>query len=145
MIVQQILLTIIAVPVLITERRFARIPDWVPLSLMLAAGALAFAGGLPAISVPLSAALGLGIPLLARVVVPDGLGWGDVKLSLALFLLLGPVYGVVGLLLACGIALGGVALAAALERFSVAPDAGLPFGPSMVGGAIVALTMEIPI
>jgi len=93
----------------------------------------------------LSASLGLGIPLFIRALIPGGLGWGDAKLSLALFLLLGPVHGLVGLFAACLIALCGVGVATAFEGFSPAPDAGLPFGPSMIAGAIVALTVEISI
>jgi prepilin signal peptidase PulO-like enzyme (type II secretory pathway) len=98
-----------------------------------------------AVPVVASALLGLGIPLSIRALIPGGIGWGDVKLSLALFLLLGPAHGLIALIVACLIALGGVGVAVVLEGFSLSRDAGLPFGPSMIAGALVSVTMEISI
>ena len=138
-------LVLIAIPVFFHERRAARIPDWTVWVLMSAAAATALLDQSTPLSIALAALLGLAIPLLARSLVPRGLGWGDVKLSFALFLLLGPVAGVVGLFAACVIALSGMALAALCEGFQLRGDAGIPFGPSMIAGALVALTLEISI
>ena len=144
-------LVLIAIPVFGHERQAARIPDWTVWVTLCSAVVMSLATeapvpiAAPSVSIALSAILGLAIPLLARSLVPRGLGWGDVKLSFALFLLLGPVAGVVGLFAACVIALSGMALAALCEGFQLRGDAGIPFGPSMIAGALVALTLEISI
>lgn len=143
-------LVLIAIPVFGHERQAARIPDWTVWVPLFSAVVMSLATEAPApiaapLSIALAALLGLAIPLAARAVVPQGLGWGDVKLSFALFLLLGPVAGVVGLFAACVIALSGMGLAALCEGFQLRGDAGIPFGPSMIAGALVALTVEISI
>ena len=81
------------------------------------------------------------VPLVARLITRGGLGWGDVKLGLPLALLLGPIYGATAFLMAAALALCGVGLGALLDR-GASFEAGFPFGPYLVAGAILAYLLE---
>jgi len=99
------------------DLRHGRIPDW-------ATGA-GFAG---------ATLVGLGVPLIARWASGGRLGWGDVKLSLVLALLVGPVRAAVGLVAASVLALCGA--------FGSRCEAGIAFGPYLVAGMIIVLALE---
>jgi leader peptidase (prepilin peptidase)/N-methyltransferase len=90
------------------------------------------------------AALAGGFLLLAALARPSGMGMGDVKLVGMMGLLLGrPV--VVALLLAL---LGSIAAGVVLARrrgVRVARKTGLPFGPYLAVGGIVAALVGDPI
>ena len=89
------------------------------------------------VSIVAAALVGL-VPLCARLATRGGLGWGDVKLAVTLALLLGPAHGAAALLLAAALALCGVVLGALVDR-AASFEAGFPFGPYLVAGAILAL------
>ncbi|MFW5689353.1 MAG: prepilin peptidase [Spirochaetota bacterium] len=89
------------------------------------------------------ALVGGAVPLLARRLTGGGVGWGDVKLSFGLGALLGPAPWGYGLLAAALAALGGVALDRLVTADASSCEAGIPFGPYLVGGGLVALVMEM--
>jgi leader peptidase (prepilin peptidase)/N-methyltransferase len=90
------------------------------------------------------AALAAGFLLLAALARPSGMGMGDIKLVGVIGLCLGrPV--VVALILAL---LGSVVAAVVIARrqgVRVARKTGLPFGPYLAAGAIVAALVGAPI
>ncbi len=133
-------LAVLLLVVFIGERRSGRIPDW--MTFITFAAALVRSCALVRSPVTIAAAALVGLtPLCARAATRAALGWGDVKLGISLALLLGPVSGAVALLLAGALALCGVAFGALVDPGS-SYEAGFPFGPYLVAGAILALPLE---
>jgi leader peptidase (prepilin peptidase)/N-methyltransferase len=77
--------------------------------------------------------------LIVALIVPRGMGMGDVKLAGLIGLVLGAL-GVrfVGVAAAVGILIGGVAAVVAL-LFGATRKTGIPYGPSMALGAVVSV------
>lgn len=77
--------------------------------------------------------------LIVALIVPRGMGMGDVKLAGLIGLVLGAL-GVrfVGVAAAVGILIGGVAAAVAL-LFGATRKTGIPYGPSMALGAVLSV------
>jgi leader peptidase (prepilin peptidase)/N-methyltransferase len=120
-----------------------RIPDAVVLgTVMPVAGIVAaelLAGGAVApLTAVLLGALSLGGPLVVlHTIAPASLGFGDVKLGLALGSVVGLVDWRSGLLALC-LASGLTALVGLARRANH-----LPFGPGLVAGAALALTATL--
>ena len=131
------LLALTLIAVLPGELTARRIPDAIPVALLIAAASLAVLGEAGAPRSPgeivAAAFLGFAIPATARGATGGGLGLGDVKLSVGLFLLVGPVTGAAGLLIAALLAGAAWALVGARR------EAGVPFGPYMVAGVFCAV------
>lgn len=140
-----VLLLLVAelVVVLVTERRSQRIPNLLPIAVVLYAVVHAcvrtpppwemIAGG---------GVVGAGIPLVARFLTRGGIGLGDVKLAGAIGLLLGPVSATAALLAATLLALASIALGRVLDGVCASCEFGVTFGPYMVAGAILAVLLE---
>jgi leader peptidase (prepilin peptidase)/N-methyltransferase len=89
------------------------------------------------------AAIGLGlyaVPLfLVAVVVPHGMGMGDVKLAGLIGLVLGSVgLSYVGVAAGVGVIGGGIGALIALAILGAGRKDQIPFGPFLAGGAMVA-------
>ncbi|MFJ9107117.1 prepilin peptidase [Streptomyces sp. NPDC102283] len=138
----------VAVLLAVVDGRVHRLPD--PLTLPLAAAAVLLLGGaalLPGHAGSWSSGLlgGLalgGFYLLLFLINPNGMGFGDVKLALALGVALGWygwtvlfVGGFAGFLFGAAYGLGLVVLRRAGRR------TGIPFGPFMIGGALTGLLL----
>lgn len=122
------------------------LPSYVVLGTLL--GAAALAGGRPESLVPMAvggAATFLFYAGLA-LIRPGGMGWGDVKLSGLLGLVLG-FFGWAQLAVgvAAGFVLGGVVGVALLVARRATRRAALPFGPWMLVGAWVGILAGAPI
>ncbi|MEU0381520.1 A24 family peptidase [Streptomyces cyaneofuscatus] len=130
------------------DRRVHRLPD--PLTLPLAAAAVLLLGGaalLPGHAGSWASGLlgGLvlgGFYLLLFLINPNGMGFGDVKLALALGVALGWygwevlfLGGFAGFLFGAAYGLGLVLLRRAGRR------TGIPFGPFMIAGALVGVLL----
>ena len=118
----------------------------------LAAFAVAIVGGdLLGESVDIvSAALGFvvyAIPLFAvALVVPGGMGMGDVKLVALIGLVLGALgLQYVGVAAGVGIIGGGLGALLAVAVFGYGRKQQIPFGPFLAGGAVVATFFARPI
>ncbi|MFW5742053.1 MAG: prepilin peptidase [Spirochaetota bacterium] len=137
----------ILLPVLVCEIRDRRIPDRIVVALLVAAAAKACLATIPAAArfpAPLlDLAAGVAIPLVARRFTAGGLGWGDVKLSAALCVFAGARTGAIGLMLGCALAIAGVAAGRVVDGCDASSEAGVPFGPYMVAGVILAMQMEM--
>lgn len=141
-------LTPVAVLLAVVDRRVHRLPD--PLTLPLSGAAVLLLGGaalLPGHAGSWTSGLlgGLtlgGFYLLLFLIHPDGMGFGDVKLALALGVVLGWygwavlfVGGFTGFLFGAAYGLGLVLLRRAGRR------TGIPFGPFMMAGALTGLLL----
>ncbi|MFF2229924.1 prepilin peptidase [Streptomyces anulatus] len=141
-------LTPVAVLLAVVDRRVHRLPD--PLTLPLAAAVVLLLGGaalLPGHAGSWTSGLlgGLalgGFYLLLFLINPNGMGFGDVKLALALGVALGWygwtvlfVGGFAGFLFGALYGLALVLLRRAGRR------TGIPFGPFMLGGALTGLLL----
>lgn len=141
-------LTPVAVLLAVVDRRVHRLPD--PLTLPLAAAAVLLLGGaalLPGHAGSWTSGLLGGLALggfyfLLFLINPNGMGFGDVKLALALGVALGWygwtvlfVGGFAGFLFGAAYGLGLVVLRRAGRR------TGIPFGPFMIGGALTGLLL----
>jgi len=73
------------------DLRHGRIPDWATGAGFAGATLGGTVGGVAPGTIVLATLVGLGVPLIARWASGGRLGWGDVKLSLVLALLVGPV------------------------------------------------------
>ncbi|MFJ4823604.1 prepilin peptidase [Streptomyces bacillaris] len=143
-----LLLAPVAVLLATVDRRVHRLPD--PLTLPLAAATVLVLGGaalLPghagswASGLLGGAALG-GFYLLLFLINPNGMGFGDVKLALALGVALGWygwavlfLGGFAGFLFGAAYGLGLVLLRRAGRR------TGIPFGPFMIAGALTGVLL----
>ncbi|MFF2860173.1 prepilin peptidase [Streptomyces rubiginosohelvolus] len=138
----------VAVLLAVVDRRVHRLPD--PLTLPLAAAAVLLLGGaalLPGHAGSWTSGLlgGLvlgGFYLLLFLINPNGMGFGDVKLALALGVALGWygwtvlfVGGFAGFLFGAAYGLALVLLRRAGRR------TGIPFGPFMVAGALTGVLL----
>ncbi|WP_411083025.1 prepilin peptidase [Streptomyces sp. cmx-18-6] len=143
-----LLLAPVAVLLAVVDRRVHRLPD--PLTLPLAGAAVLLLGGaalLPGHAGSWTSAL-LGGPalggfyLLLFLINPNGMGFGDVKLALALGVALGWygwavlfLGGFAGFLFGAVYGLGLVLLRRAGRK------TGIPFGPFMITGALVGVLL----
>ncbi|MET8174219.1 A24 family peptidase [Streptomyces clavifer] len=141
-----LLLAPVAVLLAVIDRRVHRLPD--RLTLPLAAAAVLLLGGAALLPEPGGswtsallggAALG-GFYLLLFLINPNGMGFGDVKLALALGVALGwygwavlSAGGFAGFLFGALYGFGLILLRRAGRR------TGIPFGPFMIAGALVGL------
>lgn len=116
---------------LLTDGRTGRIPDGVSLGVL--AAALLVAGPEPPAKTAAAALIGAGLPAIARTVTGGALGWGDVKLSTGLAVLVGPAAALTAMLIASFL---GLALLAAGGGATVRD--GLPFGPCLAAGALIS-------
>ncbi|WP_367539259.1 A24 family peptidase [Streptomyces globisporus] len=138
----------VAVLLAVVDRRVHRLPD--PLTLPLAAAAVLLLGGaalLPGHAGSWTSGLlgGLalgGFYLLLFLINPNGMGFGDVKLALALGVALGwygwtvlLVGGFAGFLFGAAYGLALVLLRRAGRR------TGIPFGPFMIAGALTGVLL----
>ncbi|WP_128818462.1 prepilin peptidase [Streptomyces sp. S063] len=138
----------VAVLLAVVDRRVHRLPD--PLTLPLAAAAVLLLGGAAALpghagswTSGLLGGLALGgFYLLLFLINPNGMGFGDVKLALALGVSLGwygwPVLflgGFAGFLFGAAYGLALVLLRRAGRR------TGIPFGPFMIAGALTGVLL----
>ncbi|MEV6856656.1 A24 family peptidase [Streptomyces microflavus] len=143
-----LLLAPVAVLLATVDRRVHRLPD--PLTLPLAAAALLLLGGaalLPGHAGSWTSALLGGLALggfyfLLFLINPNGMGFGDVKLALALGVALGWygwevlfLGGFAGFLFGAAYGLGLVLLRRAGRR------TGIPFGPFMIAGALTGILL----
>ncbi|MEU1794138.1 prepilin peptidase [Streptomyces californicus] len=141
-------LTPVAVLLAVVDRRVHRLPD--PLTLPLAAAAVLLLGGaalLPGAAGSWTSGLLGGLALggfyfLLFLINPNGMGFGDVKLALALGVALGWygwavlfVGGFAGFLFGAAYGLGLVLLRRAGRK------TGIPFGPFMITGALAGLLL----
>ncbi|MEU6956277.1 A24 family peptidase [Streptomyces sp. NPDC045714] len=141
-------LTPVAVLLAVVDRRVHRLPD--PLTLPLAVAAVLLLGGaalLPGHAGSWTSGLLGGVALggfyfLLFLINPNGMGFGDVKLALALGVALGWygwtvlfVGGFAGFLFGAAYGLALVLLRRAGRR------TGIPFGPFMIGGALTGLLL----
>ncbi|MFH8669846.1 prepilin peptidase [Streptomyces anulatus] len=141
-------LTPVAVLLAVVDRRVHRLPD--PLTLPLAAAVVLLLGGaalLPGHAGSWTSGLLGGLALggfyfLLFLINPNGMGFGDVKLALALGVALGWygwtvlfVGGFAGFLFGALYGLALVLLRRAGRR------TGIPFGPFMIGGALTGLLL----
>ncbi len=133
------------------DLREHRLPDRIVRPATLAALALIAAASLLAgephrlLTAVLGALVFSGVLFVLHLVSPSGMGFGDVKFGLLLGLYLGEVsvgLAVWGLLLG---SLMGVALAlpVAVARRSLV--VGIPFGPALAAGTVLALTLAGPL
>ncbi|MFJ4963508.1 prepilin peptidase [Streptomyces sp. NPDC088729] len=143
-----LLLAPVAVLLAVVDRRVHRLPD--PLTLPLAAAAVLLLGGAALLpghagswtsALLGGAALG-GFYLLLFLINPSGMGFGDVKLALALGAALGWygwavlfLGGFAGFLFGAAYGLGLVLLRRAGRK------TGIPFGPFMLAGALSGLLL----
>ncbi|MFE3378124.1 prepilin peptidase [Streptomyces anulatus] len=141
-------LTPVAVLLAVVDRRVHRLPD--PLTLPLAAAVVLLLGGaalLPGHAGSWTSGLLGGLALggfyfLLFLINPNGMGFGDVKLALALGVALG-WYGWTVLFLGgfAGFLFGALyGLALVLLR-RAGRRTGIPFGPFMLGGALTGLLL----
>ncbi|MFD5201724.1 prepilin peptidase [Streptomyces sp. NPDC058375] len=138
----------VAVLLAVVDRRVHRLPD--PLTLPLAAAAVLLLGGaalLPGHAGSWTSGLvgGLvlgGFYLLLFLINPNGMGFGDVKLALALGVALGWYGWTVLFLGAFAGFLFGAAYGLALVLLRRAGRrTGIPFGPFMIAGALTGLLL----
>jgi leader peptidase (prepilin peptidase)/N-methyltransferase len=130
------LLAMVAVPVVIIDVRCRRIPDVIVVPAVVVALLLrAVWGGSAWTALLLWAALAGAMLLVPAVIRPDGMGMGDVKLAVLLGACLGALAGLAVLLaLVTGAVGGGVW---AMRHGTPLREATLPFGPFLVGAALV--------
>lgn len=125
----------------VVDARSGRIPDHLvavaalPVTVVVLAEIASGHGGAALVAVSLGSAAAAGPLLLAHLVTPAAIGFGDVKLAFALGSMLGlvdPLLGLVALCVACGAA---AAFGLSTRRPTV------PLGPGLVLGAIAALAI----
>ncbi|MGC5529671.1 prepilin peptidase [Streptomyces sp. SR-10] len=141
-------LTPVAVLLAAVDRRVHRLPD--PLTLPLAAAAVLLLGGsalLPGHAGSWTSGLLGGLALggfyfLLFLINPNGMGFGDVKLALALGVALG-WYGWTVLFVGgfAGFLFGALYGLALMLLRRAGRRAGIPFGPFMIGGALTGLLL----
>lgn len=127
--------------VTVTELRDARIPDW--LVVAVAAAALVTGSATGAADTVVAAVTGLAVTATARAATAGGLGLGDVKLSAAIFALVGVPTAMIGHLYAAAIALTAIGIEAVRGRDRTVCEAGFQFGPFIAAGVTIAYLAEI--
>ncbi|MFE3665722.1 prepilin peptidase [Streptomyces sp. NPDC059164] len=143
-----LVLTPVAVLLAVVDRRVHRLPD--PLTLPLAAAAVLLLGGaalLPGHAGSWTSGLLGGLALggfyfLLFLINPNGMGFGDVKLALALGVVLG-WYGWSVLFLGgfAGFLFGAAYGLALLLLRRAGRRTGIPFGPFMIAGALTGVLL----
>ena len=130
-----ILVIVIAVPTVIWDCRELRVPDWLTVTVFLAGGVqwIVLRPG-PWWEFSVAAGAGLIVPLIARCSTRGGLGWGDIKLSTGL----GLYVGWPGVLHSIGAA-AILGLAGYVAQRRPRNESGMPFGPFLIGGAVIVL------
>ncbi|MFJ1775863.1 prepilin peptidase [Streptomyces anulatus] len=141
-------LTPVAVLLAVVDRRVHRLPD--PLTLPLTAAAVLLLGGaalLPGHAGSWTSGLLGGLALggfyfLLFLINPNGMGFGDVKLALALGVALG-WYGWTVLFVGgfAGFLFGALYGLALMLLRRAGRRTGIPFGPFMIGGALTGLLL----
>lgn len=113
--------------------------------LVLLAGAAVTGGGIDALLRSLLAALALFAAYLAlRMLSAGGVGGGDIKLAAVIGLYLGWLgWGSVLVGTLAGFVLGGLCAAAMLLIRRAKRRTAIPFGPWMIAGAWVAITLTV--
>jgi len=124
----------------IVDLRDGRLPDrWVAAVAVAAIASAGSLGGSPVASAVLAAALAAALPLLLHVASPATLGFGDVKLAIAL----GAALGASGRVpVECGLAVATMlAMASGLGLIAAIGLArrAVPFGPCLVAGWLAAV------
>jgi leader peptidase (prepilin peptidase) / N-methyltransferase len=121
-------------------------PSYLVLGALLGMAALIQGGPAPLIRAAIGAAALFTLYLALAIAYPAGMGFGDVKLA-------GVVGGALGFLSYSALIIGAfaafaigtvIALALMLSR-SANRKTAIPFGPFMVGGALVALFASVPL
>lgn len=151
-------IVLVSVPVTILDISSRRIPNCLVLVVLVAGFLLRLPGQPGAWWEPgMSIATGLLVPLIARVATGGGLGAGDVKLAGALGLYTTWPHVLVALAVSAVLALGAIATGWAEDRLGpllgrVHPnarqigygiEAGIPFGPFLIGGTLVVMMGEL--
>lgn len=130
------------VTVTVTELRSARVPDW--LVGFVVAIAIALCRSIDsAVATVFAATAGLAAAVAARAATAGGLGLGDVKLSGALFALVGVPTALLGHLYAVALAFAAIGAEAIRERDRTVCEAGFQFGPFIVTGVAIAYLADI--
>ena len=143
---------IVLVPLVLVDLRARRLPD--PLTLG-GAGALvvtlAVSGAWSGDFAPwwrglAGAGLLAGVLLVLHLVSPSGMGFGDVKFAGVLGIYLGWIsWGTVALGAFAGFLLGGVVGGVMLATKRATRKTGIPFGPFMILGAMLAILWGQPV
>lgn len=135
-------------PLALVDMVEKRLPNHLVLATAIAVTTALVAGTVlrPTFNAPVAALLGaasmFAIYLLLALVAPGGLGMGDVKLAAVLGLATASVGWRTWLIaLLAGILINGVASIAALVLRRVTLRGSIPFGPSMLAGALLALLL----
>ena len=138
-IVRLFAVSLFGIPTCICDIRERRLPDWLTISAFITGGAAWVLTSRGTWWEMVGAAgMGFFIPLVARLVTSGGLGWGDVKLATGLALFVGwpgilTALGVSAVLALTGVVVGG------FNRY----EAGVPFGPFLIGGAVTVMMGEV--
>ncbi len=134
-----IAVALLGIPTCIWDFRRRRIPDRLTISAFVTGGFLWVVTSRGTWwEMAIAVSVGLLIPLTARVVTAGGLGWGDIKLSAGLALFTGWPGILVALGASAALALAGVIVTDALRN-----ESGVPFGPFLIGGTIIAMVGEV--
>ncbi|HEX2032040.1 MAG TPA: prepilin peptidase [Actinomycetota bacterium] len=120
-------------------------PSLVLYGIAILAGDLA-GGGVDIIRGLIGMAAYGGILLVIALIVPRGMGMGDVKLAALIGLVLGALgLGYVGVAAFLGVVAGGVGGLVAMAALGYGRKQQMPFGPFLAGGAVVAALAAPPI
>ncbi len=133
------------VPVTLSDLERRIIPNKITLPAALLAVAIGLAtkpGGVP--EQLIAAVAAGGFLLVFALIHPAGMGMGDVKLAAVLGLYLGRYVGAAMAVAVIGAALAGIAVIGR-EGISKGRKTGLPFGPFLALGAVVALLAGGPL
>ncbi len=137
--IRLIAVVLLGIPICIWDLRYRRIPDGLTISAFIVGGVLwVITSRGTWWEMALAVSLGLLIPFAARAATGGGLGWGDIKLSMGLALFTGWPGIIVALGAAAVFALVGVVVGGTFRN-----EAGVPFGPFLIGGAIIVMMGEI--
>lgn len=124
-----------AVPVFLWDLRHTRIPNGVTVTFILVVGFFVVVTERPgALAMPGRMVVGLCIPLVVRHVTRNGVGMGDVHLSCGIAVLLGVKLWSASMLVASLLAI----LCLVTFRQLTDSEAGVPFGPFLMSGAILS-------
>ena len=125
----------VAVPVFIWDLRQYRIPNGVTVTFLLICSLVIIIHEHPAVHiVPSRMIVGGVVPLAVRRFTCNGIGLGDVRLSAGIAVLLGIQVWGIAVLIASFLALLCFVMIGKLND----SEAGLPFGPFLVSGAILS-------
>ena len=124
----------IAIPVFYWDIRHRRIPGAVTGTFLLVGGLIACFSMRPLVwIIPLRLCVGLVVPQVVRIATGGGIGGGDVNLSGGMAVMMGVGQWCLSLLAASILALLTLLATGEARR----TEAGVPFGPYMLAGAVV--------